>query len=155
VLKMLRGIGTIARVPDFLARVKSGDERLMGFGHWVYKCHDPRARILRAHLDAVYEARGPSPLLAIADELAVRALDDEYFTSRSLYPNVDLYAGLLYEAVGVPAAMFGVMFALARSAGWLAQWLEMVADPEQASVRPRQLYTGVSQREFVALGDRV
>jgi citrate synthase len=105
----------------------------------VYKTHDPRARVLRARLEELYHARDRSPLVAIADELATRARDDEYFTSRGLYPNLDLYSGLTYEAIGVPPPMFPVMFALARSAGWIAQWLEMVMDPEQSTVRPRQL----------------
>ena len=154
VLGMLRQIGTVQAVPDFLARVKSGHERLMGFGHWVYKTYDPRARILRGRLEELYEARGRNPLVAIADELASRAAEDEFFTSRRLYPNLDLYSGLTYEAIGVPVAMFPVMFALARSAGWIAQWLEMVKDPEQATVRPLQLYTGVLDREYVPVAER-
>ena len=126
----------------------------MGFGHWVYKTHDPRARILREQLDALYELRGKNPLAEIAYELEKRALEDEFFTSRRLFPNVDLYSGLTYEAIGVPAAMFPVMFALARSAGWLAQWLEMVKDPEQQSVRPRQIYVGELGRDYVPVAKR-
>jgi citrate synthase len=154
VLAMLRRIGSVEGVRAYLERVKDGSERLMGFGHWVYKAHDPRARILRAQLDALAETRSTSPLLAIADELAAATLEDDYFSSRRIYPNVDLYSGLTYEAIGIPEAMFGVMFALARSAGWIAQWLEMVLDPEQSTVRPRQLYVGVGEREYVPLAQR-
>ena len=154
VLVMLRRIGRVEDVPQFLASVRAGRERLMGFGHWVYKTHDPRARILREQLDALYELRGKNPLAEIAYELEKRALEDEFFTSRRLFPNVDLYSGLTYEAIGVPAAMFPVMFALARSAGWLAQWLEMVKDPEQQSVRPRQIYVGELGREYVPVAKR-
>jgi citrate synthase len=154
VLRMLRRIATTDAVPEFLASVKSDDERLMGFGHWVYKTYDPRARVLRERLEELYQARGRSPLVAIADELARRVLDDEYFTSRGLYPNLDLYSGLTYEAIGVPPPMFPVMFALARSAGWIAQWLEMVTDPEQRTVRPRQLYTGALDRDYVPVAHR-
>ena len=154
VLKMLRQIGRPENVPEFLAGVKAGRELLMGFGHWVYKTYDPRARILRSQLKTLYEARGKSPLLAIADELADRASDDEFFVSRRLYPNVDLYSGLAYQAIGVPPPMFPVMFALARSAGWVAQWLEMVKDPEQTTVRPRQLYAGQFDREYVPVDRR-
>jgi citrate synthase len=154
VLIMLRRIGRVEHVPQFLASVRAGRERLMGFGHWVYKTHDPRARILREQLDALYEFRGRNPLAEIAYELEKRALEDEFFTSRRLFPNVDLYSGLTYEAIGVPVAMFPVMFALARSAGWLAQWLEMVKDPEQQSVRPRQIYVGELGRDYVPVAMR-
>ena len=143
-------------VPEFLARVKTGHERLMGFGHWVYKTHDPRARILRARLEELYEARSrKNPPVEITDELSKRALEDEYFNSHRLYPNLDLYSGLTYEAIGVPPPMFPVMFALARSAGWIAQWLEMVKDPEQTTVRPRQLYTGELDRDYVPVERRL
>ncbi len=154
VLRMLRSIATVDNVPDFLAGVKAGHERLMGFGHWMYKTVDPRARILREQLAALHDVRGASPLVEIADELAKRAGDDEYFVSRGLYPNVDLYSGLTYQAIGVPAPMFPVMFALARAAGWIAQWLEMVQDPEQGSVRPRQLYSGEGPRDYVPAAER-
>jgi citrate synthase len=154
VLKMLRRIGTIDAVPDYLARVKAGHERLMGFGHSVYKTHDPRARILRDRLEDLYQARGRDRLVEIADELANRALEDEFFTSRTLYPNLDLYSGLTYQAIGVPVPLFAVMFALARSAGWIAQWLEMVKDPEQTTVRPRQLYTGQVNRAWLPVARR-
>jgi citrate synthase len=153
-LAMLGRIGRVRDVPGFLARVKEGQERLLGFGHWVYKTHDPRARILRGQLDELYDAVERDPLVEVADELVKRTLEDEFFVSRRLYPNVDLYSGLTYQAIGVPPAIFGVMFALARSAGWLAQWLEMVQDPEQTSVRPRQLYTGARDREYVPPGAR-
>jgi citrate synthase len=151
---MLRRIGRTENVAGFLDSVKQGQQRLMGFGHWVYKTYDPRARILRAQLDGLYEARPVSPLLVIADELARQAAEDPYFTSRALYPNVDLYSGLTYEALGISPEMFPVMFALARSAGWVAQWLEMVKDPEQMAVRPLQLYSGVRDREFVPVDQR-
>jgi len=154
VLAMLRRIGRVEDVPEFLAGVRAGRERLMGFGHWMYKTYDPRARILREQLDALYEVRGKHPLAEIAHELEKRALEDEFFTSRRLFPNIDLYSGLTYEAIGVPVAMFPVMFALARSAGWLAQWLEMVKDPEQQSVRPRQVYIGLPVRDYVPVAER-
>ena len=112
------------------------------FGHRVYKNYDPRARIIRKYLDDVFEVRGKSPLLEVATELEKRALDDEYFTSRKLYPNVDFYSGLIYEALGLPVAMFPVMFAIGRTSGWIAQWKEIVGDPEQKIARPRQIYTG-------------
>ncbi len=121
---------------------RQGNERLMGFGHRVYKNYDPRARIIRKYLDDVFEVRGKSPLLDVATELEKRALDDDYFTSRKLYPNVDFYSGLIYEALGLPVAMFPVMFAIGRTSGWIAQWLEMVEDDEQKIARPRQIYTG-------------
>jgi citrate synthase len=153
-LRMLRRIGSISNIPDFLEGVKAGDERLMGFGHRVYKNYDPRARIIRQHLDAVFEVRGKSPLLEVATELEKRALDDEYFTSRKLYPNVDFYSGLIYEALGLPVAMFPVMFAIGRTSGWIAQWLEMVNDPEQKISRPRQIYTGERDRDYVPIEQR-
>ncbi|HST54750.1 MAG TPA: citrate synthase [Solirubrobacteraceae bacterium] len=153
-LKMLQRIGSVENIPGFLAGVKDGKERLMGFGHRVYKNYDPRARIIREHLDAVFEVRGKSPLLEIATELEKRALDDDYFTSRKLYPNVDFYSGLIYEALGLPVAMFPVMFAIGRTSGWIAQWLEMVQDSEQKIARPRQIYTGARDREYVPVDQR-
>jgi citrate synthase len=153
-LRMLRRIESPRNIPDFLEGVKAGNERLMGFGHRVYKNYDPRARIIRKHLDAVFEVRGTSPLLDIATELEKRALDDEYFTQRKLYPNVDFYSGLIYEALGLPVAMFPVMFAIGRTSGWIAQWLEMVQDSEQKIARPRQIYTGERDREYVPVGER-
>jgi citrate synthase len=153
-LRMLRRIERVENIPDFLEGVKAGNERLMGFGHRVYKNYDPRARIIRQHLDAVFEVRGKSPLLDIATELEKRALDDDYFTSRKLYPNVDFYSGLIYEALGLPVAMFPVMFAIGRTSGWIAQWLEMVGDSEQKIARPRQIYTGARDRDYVPLDQR-
>jgi len=153
-LRMLRRIESVEHIPDFLESVKAGNERLMGFGHRVYKNYDPRARIIKQHLDAVFEVRGKSPLLEIATELEKRALDDDYFTSRKLYPNVDFYSGLIYEALGLPVAMFPVMFAIGRTSGWIAQWLEMVGDPEQKIARPRQIYTGERDRDYVPLAAR-
>jgi citrate synthase len=153
-LRMLARIETVENIPDFLAGVKDGKERLMGFGHRVYKNYDPRARIIRKYLDDVFEVRGKSPLLDIATELEKRALDDDYFTQRKLYPNVDFYSGLIYEALGLPVAMFPVMFAIGRTSGWIAQWLEMVGDSEQKIARPRQIYTGERDRDYVPIGER-
>jgi citrate synthase len=153
-LKMLQRIGSVENIPGFLDGVKDGKERLMGFGHRVYKNYDPRARIIRKHLDAVFEVRGKSPLLDIASELEKRALDDDYFTSRKLYPNVDFYSGLIYEALGLPVAMFPVMFAIGRTSGWIAQWLEMVQDSEQKIARPRQIYTGARDLDYVPVDQR-
>jgi len=153
-LRMLARIGRVENIPDFLDSVKAGKERLMGFGHRVYKNYDPRARIIRKHLDHVFEVRGTSPLLDVASELEKRALDDEYFTSRKLYPNVDFYSGLIYEALGLPASMFPVMFAIGRTSGWIGQWLEMIEDPEQKIARPRQVYTGARDRDFVPIDRR-
>jgi citrate synthase len=153
-LHMLERIGSVENIPDFLEGVKAGKERLMGFGHRVYKNYDPRARIIRKYLDDVFEVRGKSPLLDVATELEKRALDDEYFTSRKLYPNVDFYSGLIYEALGLPVAMFPVMFAIGRTSGWIAQWLEMVHDPEQKIARPRQIYIGDRDRDYVPIEQR-
>ena len=155
VLRMLTEIGDVQRVPEFIDAVKSGQGgRLMGFGHRVYKNYDPRAKIIKATADAVFEVTGRNPLLDIALELEKIALEDDYFVSRKLYPNVDFYSGLIYQALGLPVAMFPVMFAIPRTAGWLAQWLELVDDPEQKIARPRQLYTGHDERNFVPLGKR-
>ena len=154
VLRMLQEIGDLKRVPDFITRVKDGEGRLMGFGHRVYKNYDPRARIIKRTADEVFEVTGRNPLLDIALELEKIALEDEYFVSRKLYPNVDFYSGLIYQALGLPTAMFPVMFAIPRTAGWLAQWLEGVQDPEQKIARPRQVYTGADERDFVPIEDR-
>ena len=154
VLKMLQRIESTDRIPDFLEGVKAGNERLMGFGHRVYKNYDPRAKVIRDALDDVYEATGKSPMLDIATELEKRALDDEYFTSRKLFPNVDFYSGLLYEAMGLPVEMFPVMFAIGRTSGWIAQWLELVGDKEQKIARPRQIYTGARGRDYVPVDQR-
>jgi citrate synthase len=153
-LRMLTRIGSVENIPGFLEGVKAGNERLMGFGHRVYKNYDPRARIIRKYLDDVFEVRGKSPLLDVATELEKRALDDDYFTSRKLYPNVDFYSGLIYEALGLPVAMFPVMFAIGRTSGWIAQWLEMVQDPEQKIARPRQIYTGDRDLDYVPIAQR-
>jgi citrate synthase len=126
----------------------------MGFGHRVYKNYDPRARIIKRIADEVFAATRPNPLLAIALELERIALEDQYFVSRKLYPNVDFYSGLIYEAIGFPVEMFPVLFAIPRTAGWLAQWQEMLGDPEQKIARPRQLYTGAGLRDFVPMGGR-
>ena len=155
VLRMLRRIETVENIPDFLEGVKNREERLMGFGHRVYKNYDPRARIIKKHVDEVLDAVGvDNPLLEIATELEKRALDDEFFTDRKLYPNVDYYSGLIYEALGIPAEMFTVIFAIPRTAGWVAQWMEMNDDDEQKIARPRQIYTGERDRDFVPIGER-
>jgi citrate synthase len=153
-LRMLERIGSVENIPDFLVGVKEGKERLMGFGHRVYKNYDPRARIIKKYLDDVFAVTGKSPLLEIATELENRALDDDYFTSRKLYPNVDFYSGLFYEALNLPVSMFPVMFAIGRTSGWIAQWLEMVNDSEQKIARPRQIYTGERERTYVPIDDR-
>jgi citrate synthase len=154
VLRMLRRIETPDNIPDFIAGVKGGNERLMGFGHRVYKNYDPRAKIIKKACEDVFDVTGKNPLLHIATELEKIALEDDYFVSRKLYPNVDFYSGLIYEAMGLPVAMFPVMFAIGRTSGWIAQWLEMVQDSEQKIARPRQIYTGERQREYVALAQR-
>jgi citrate synthase len=153
-LRMLTRIGSVENIPGFLDGVKAGNERLMGFGHRVYKNYDPRARIIRKYLDDVFAVRGKSPLLDVATELEKQALDDEYFTSRKLYPNVDFYSGLIYEALGLPVEMFPVMFAIGRTSGWIAQWLEMVEDSEQKIARPRQIYTGERDQDYIPIDER-
>jgi len=154
VLRMLRRIETKENIPDFIAGVKEGNERLMGFGHRVYKNYDPRAKIIKKATEDVFEVTGKNPLLEIATELEKIALEDEYFIKRKLYPNVDFYSGLIYEAMGLPVAMFPVMFAIGRTSGWIAQWLEMVQDSEQKIARPRQIYTGGRERDYVAIEQR-
>ena len=154
VLRMLRRIESPENVPGFLEGVKNREERLMGFGHRIYKNYDPRARIIEQHMEEVFEATEYNPLVEIARELEKRALDDEYFTSRKLYPNVDFYSGLIYEAIGVPNDMFTVIFAIPRTSGWVAQWMESNDDPEQKIARPRQVYTGHRDRPYVAVDDR-
>jgi len=154
VLRMLARIGSTDKIPEFLEGVKRGDERLMGFGHRVYKNYDPRARIIKKHVDEVLEATGMNPALDIAVELEKRALDDDYFTSRKLYPNVDFYSGLIYQALQIPTDMFTVIFAIPRTAGWVSQWLEMVDDSEQKIARPRQIYTGGGPRDYVPMERR-
>jgi citrate synthase len=151
VLRMLNEIGSIKRVPEFIKRVKAGDgkERLMGFGHRVYKSYDPRAKVIKKIADLVFAVTGKNPLLEIALELERIALQDEYFIARKLYPNVDFYSGLIYQAMGFPVDMFPVLFAIPRTAGWIAQWEEMLLDPEQKIARPRQIYTGAPIRDYV------
>ena len=154
VLRMLDEIEKKENIPDFLEGVKDGDRKLMGFGHRVYKNYDPRARIIKKHVDEVLEVTGKNPKLEIAVELEKRALDDEYFTSRKLYPNVDFYSGLIYEALNIPTSMFTVIFAIPRTSGWIAQWMEMLDDPEQKIARPRQVYTGQRERDYVPIEQR-
>ena len=150
VLRMLADIGSVRKVPEFITRVKSGDgNRLMGFGHRVYKSYDPRAKVIKRIADLVFAVTGKSPLLDIALELERIALEDDYFVTRKLYPNVDFYSGLIYKAMGFPTEMFPVLFAIPRTAGWIAQWEEMLLDPEQKIARPRQIYTGAGPREYV------
>ncbi|HEY0772624.1 MAG TPA: citrate synthase [Nocardioidaceae bacterium] len=154
VLRMLRRIGSVDKVPEFIEGVKNGKERLMGFGHRVYKNYDPRAKIIKKAADDVFEVTGVNPLLQIALELEKIALEDEYFVSRKLYPNVDFYSGLIYEALQFPPEMFTVLFAIPRTSGWLAQWLELVQDPEQKIARPKQIYTGARTLDFVPAAER-
>jgi len=154
VLRMLQEIGSKSRVPEYIARAKRGEFRLMGFGHRVYKNYDPRARILKEMAIRVLDITGRSPLLDLAMELERIALEDEYFVSRRLYPNVDFYSGIIYQAMGFPIEMFPVLFAIPRTAGWLAQWQEMLTDPEQRIARPRQIYVGPDARDYVPLDKR-
>jgi citrate synthase len=154
VLRMLAEIGSKDRIPAFIKGVKDGKAKLMGFGHRVYKNYDPRAKIIKRMADEVFEVTRPSVLLPVALELERIALEDDYFVSRKLYPNVDFYSGLIYQAMGFPVEMFPVLFAIARTSGWLAQWQELRADPEQKIARPRQLYLGSGQRAFVEIGKR-
>jgi citrate synthase len=154
VLKMLDRIESVDNIPGFLQGVKDGNEKLMGFGHRVYKNYDPRARIIKKHVDEVLEVTGKNPKLQIAVELEKHALEDDYFTSRKLYPNVDFYSGLIYEALSIPTNMFTVIFAIPRTSGWVAQWLEMVDDKEQKIARPRQIYTGERERSYVPIDQR-
>ncbi len=151
VLSMLRRIETVENIPDFLEGVKNREEKLMGFGHRVYKNYDPRARIIKKHVDEVLEITGENPLLDIATELEKRALDDEFFTDRKLYPNVDFYSGLIYEALRIPTNMFTVIFAIPRTSGWISQWMEMTLDPEKKIARPRQIYTGKRDQDYVPI----
>ncbi len=154
VLRMLRRIKTKENIPDFIKGVKEGNEKLMGFGHRVYKNFDPRAKIIKKAVDEVFEVTGKNPLLDIATELEKIALEDDYFISRKLYPNVDFYSGLIYEALGMPVEMFPVLFAIGRTSGWIAQWLEMIDDKEQKISRPRQIYTGQRGLDYVPMGQR-
>jgi citrate synthase len=155
VLRMLNEIQTVANVPAFVQKVKAGEGRLMGFGHRVYKSYDPRATILKQMADAVFAVQGRTPLIHVALELERIALEDDYFISRKLYPNVDFYSGLIYQAMKFPVAMFPVLFAIPRTAGWLAQWEEMLMDPEQKIARPRQIYVGPDVRDVPAAGAEI
>ncbi|MGB7686647.1 MAG: citrate synthase [Solirubrobacterales bacterium] len=154
VLRMLRRIESADNIPAFLERVKQREEKLMGFGHRVYKNYDPRARIIQQHMEEVFEATEYNPLVEIARELEKRALEDEYFTSRKLYPNVDFYSGIIYEAMEIPTDMFTVIFAIPRTAGWVAQWMELQEDAEQKISRPRQIYTGARELNYIGVADR-
>jgi citrate synthase len=154
VLRMLKRIESTENIKDFIEGVKKGDERLMGFGHRVYKNFDPRATIIKKAVEDVFEVTGKNPLLDVATELEKIALEDGYFVDRKLYPNVDFYSGLIYEALGLPVAMFPVMFAIGRTSGWIAQWLELVNDKEQKIARPRQIYTGYRGRDYVPVDQR-
>ncbi len=154
VLRMLRRIEKVENIPAFIEGVKAGNERLMGFGHRVYKNFDPRATIIKKACDDVFEVTGVNPLLAIAVELEKIALQDEYFVKRKLYPNVDFYSGLIYEALGMPADMFTVLFAIGRTPGWVAQWRELLDDKDQKISRPRQIYIGSDERDYVEIGAR-
>jgi citrate synthase len=154
VLKMLDEIGSKDKVPAYIEKVKQGQFKLMGFGHRIYKNYDPRARIIKWAADSVFEVTGRNPKLEIALELERIALEDDYFVKRKLYPNVDFYSGIIYQAMGFKPSIFTALFAIPRTAGWLAQWEELVVDPEQKIARPRQIYTGDVEREFVPLEKR-
>jgi citrate synthase len=154
VLRMLMDIGSIANVPSYIKRVKSGEKRLMGFGHRIYKNYDPRARIIKRIADEVFDVMGRNPLLEIALEVERIALQDEYFVSRKLYPNVDFYTGLIYQSMGFPVTMFPVLFAIPRTSGWIAQWEEMLLDAEQKIARPRQIYKGYDRRPYIPMDQR-
>ena len=154
VLRMLNRIGSVDNIPAFMEGVKRREERLMGFGHRVYKAYDPRASIIKRAADEVFEVTGRSPLLDIALELEKIALNEEFFIERNLYPNVDFYSGIIYQAMGFPVEMFPVLFAIPRTVGWLAQWQEMLVDPERRIARPRQLFVGDDERAYVPMGDR-
>ena len=154
VLRMLNAIGSVKNIPSYVERVKAGEFRLMGFGHRVYKNYDPRATIIKQIADEVFDYTGRNPMLDIALELEKIALEDDYFVSRKLYPNVDFYSGIIYQAIGLPVSMFPVLFAIPRTVGWLSQWVELLTDKEQAIARPRQVYLGEDERSFVAMADR-
>src|SRR4029077_12234289 len=155
VLRMLNEIGSVSKVPEFIKKVKSGEgSKLMGFGHRVYKSYDPRAKVIKRIADLVFSITGKNPLLEIALELEKIALDDEYFITRKLYPNVDFYSGIIYQSMGFPVEMFPVLFAIPRTAGWVSQWQEMLLDPEQKIARPRQIYLGAGKRDYLAMAGR-
>ena len=154
VLRMLMEIGSKSKVPEFIKKVKGGEGRLMGFGHRVYKNYDPRAKIIKEVADQVFEVKGRNPLLDIALELERIALEDEYFIRRKLYPNVDFYSGLIYQSMGLPMDMFPVLFAIPRTSGWIAQWEEMLTDPDQKLARPKQVYLGAEKRDYLPMEKR-
>ena len=154
VLKMLTEIGHVKNIPAFVEKVKKGEGRLMGFGHRVYKNYDPRAKIIKRTADAVFSVTGVNPMLEIALELERIALQDEYFISRKLYPNVDFYSGIIYQALGFPVSFFPVLFAIPRAIGWLTQWVELLTDPDQKIARPRQIFLGHDTRDYVTLEQR-
>ncbi len=154
VLRMLKEIGSVSRVPDYIKRVKAGEHKLMGFGHRIYKNYDPRARIIKRIADEVFEVMGRNPLTEIALECERIALEDDYFVKRKLYPNVDFYSGLIYQSMGFPMTMFPVLFAIPRTSGWIAQWEEMLLDREQKIARPRQVYLGQEQRGYISIESR-
>jgi len=154
VLRMLTEIGSKSKIPEFIKKVKAGEGKLMGFGHRIYKNYDPRAKIIKQTADAVFEVTGKNPLLDIALELEKIALEDEYFITRKLYPNVDFYSGIIYQAMGFPVDLFPVLFAIPRTAGWIAQWEEMLDDPEQKIARPRQVFLGYGRRDYVSMSQR-
>ena len=151
---MLREIGSKDRIPAYIERVKRGELRLMGFGHRIYKNYDPRATIIKRIAAEVFDVTGKNPLIDIAVELERIALQDEYFVSRKLFPNVDFYSGIIYEAMQIPVDMFPVLFAIGRTPGWLAQWQEMLLDKEQRIARPRQIYVGAGARDYVPIEQR-
>ncbi len=154
VLRMLADIGSVSKVPDYIKRVKAGEKKLMGFGHRIYKNYDPRARIIKQVSEQVFDVMGRNPLLDIALECERIALEDDYFVSRRLYPNIDFYTGLIYQSMGFPVTMFPVLFAIPRTSGWMAQWEEMLLDPDQKIARPRQIYLGEAKRPYVPLHER-
>jgi citrate synthase len=154
VVRMLGEIGSIDNVPAFIESVKEGEGRLMGFGHRVYKHYDPRATIIKQTAYEVFDVTGKNPRLDVALKLEEAALSDSYFIDRKLYPNVDFYSGLIYEAMGFPVDMFTVLFAIPRTTGWLAHWQELITDKDQKISRPRQWYTGTDERDYVKIGDR-
>ncbi len=154
VLKMLNEIGAVEKVPEYIKRVKAGEFRLMGFGHRVYKNYDPRARIIKKVAYEVFEVTGKDKLLDVALELERIALEDDYFVSRKLYPNVDFYSGIIYQAMGFPVDIFPVLFAIPRTSGWIAQWEELLLDAEQKIARPRQIYLGSDERDYLPIDKR-
>jgi citrate synthase len=154
VVRMLTEIGSVKNIASYVERAKAGEVRLMGFGHRVYKNYDPRAKVIKDLAYEVFNEVGKNPLVDIAVELEKIALEDEYFVSRKLYPNVDFYSGLIYQSMGLPMDLFPVLFAIGRTPGWLAQWEEMLTDPEQKIARPRQVYLGEGKRDFVSIADR-